>query len=162
MNIQLARIALVLGLVATLLIGCQPLQPISRDAPLDDAAEAEFLDAVMAAETAFQSEDPVQAASYYTEDAVSMPPGFPPSHGKETIQADLAYYFDSFDMEREFNLVSYTIDGNTATRTGAWTQTLTPTDGSDPFVETGQCVFGWEKVDGEWKIAWEIWNTYDQ
>ena len=50
MNIQLARIALILGLVATLLIGCQPLQPISPDAPLDEAAEAEFLDG--ASETA--------------------------------------------------------------------------------------------------------------
>ena len=107
MNSQLARIALVLGLVATLLIGCQPLQPISQDAPLDESAEAEFLDAVMAAETALQSEDPVQAASYYTDDAVSMPPGFPPSHGKETIQGDLEFYFDSFDIERDFKLVDY-------------------------------------------------------
>ena len=56
--------------------------------------------------------------------------------------------------------MDYTIAGETATRTGEWTQTLTPTDGSEPIVETGRCVLGFKKVDGEWKVAWEIWNTY--
>ena len=125
-----------------------------------ETVENEFLEAIMVAEAALQSEDPVDAASHYTDDAVSMPPGFPPSHGKEAIQGDLEFYFDSFDIERNFNLVNYEITGDTATRTAEWTQTLTPTDGSEPFVETGQCVLGFEKVDGEWKIAWEIWNTH--
>jgi len=162
MKHQVFGITLVLGLIAAFLTGCQPLQPLTADASSIEAAETEFLDAVMAAEAALQSEDAVQAASYYTDDAVSMPPGFPPSYGRAAIQGDLEFYFDSFGLERDFKLVDYEITGNTATRTGEWTQTLTPTDGSDPFVETGRCVLGWEKTDGEWKIAWEIWNTYDQ
>ena len=153
MNSQLVRITLALALVAIILTGCQPLQPVTADAVSAEAVENEFLEAIMAAEAALQSEDPVDAASYYTDDAVSMPPGFSPSHGKEAIQGDLEFYFDNFDIERDFNLVNYEIAGDTATRTAEWTQTLTPTDGSEPFVETGQCVLGFEKVDDEWKIA---------
>ena len=150
MNNQLVRIALALALVVAILTGCQPLQPVTVDAASAESVENEFLEAVMAAEAALQSEDPVDAASYYTDNAVSMPPGFPPSYGKEAIQGDLEFYFDSFDIERDFELVNYQITGDTATRMAEWTQTLTPTDGSDPFVETGRCVLGWEK--GRWRV----------
>ena len=156
-------LSILVSLVTILLMGCQPLQPLTPDAEAanDESAEAEFLETVMAAEEAFQSEDAALAASFYKEDALSMPPGYPPSHGRETIQSDLAFFFDSYDMERDFTLADYQIDGDTATRMGTWTQTLTPTDGSDPIVETGRCIFGFEKEDGDWKIAWEIWNTYE-
>jgi ketosteroid isomerase-like protein len=167
MRIQLVQLSLALGLVAALLIGCQPIQPITLEATNDEVAndeetEAEFLDAVMAIEAAYQSEDAVHAASFYTEDALSMPPGYPPSHGREAIQSDLKFFYGSFDLERDFELADYKIVGDTATRTATWTQTLTPTDGSDPIVETGRCVLGFEKVDDEWKVAWEIWNTFEQ
>jgi ketosteroid isomerase-like protein len=89
-----------------------------------------------------------------------MPPGFPVSTGKEAIEADLRAFFDEFDLEREFTLVDYEVTGEVATRTGEWTQTLTPKAGGDPIVETGRCVLGFKKVGDEWKVAWEIWNTY--
>lgn len=127
-----------------------------------EAIEQEFVDTVMAHEEALQSEDAELTASFYAEDAVSLPPGFPASIGRETIQSDFEFLFDNYDIEREFELVAYEINGDTATRRGEWTQTLTPTDGSEAIVETGRCVLGWEKIDGEWKVAWEIWNLYDE
>ena len=163
MKTVFAPIVLTAGLIFLLLTGCQPIQPITAEAiaAANEAAEAEFLDAVMAAEESFQSEDAARAAQHYALDAVSMPPGFPASVGRESIEADLQSYFDAFDIEREFNLIDYEVSGDTGTRTAEWTQTLTPTDGGEPFVETGRCVLGYEKVDGEWKVAWEIWNTYE-
>ena len=165
MNTRIVRIGPLLVLIALLLIGCQPLQPIPADAAAPSmeemaAAEQAFVDTVMAAETALQSEDAALAASYYAEDAVSMPPGYPPSFGREAIQGDLEFYFDSFDIERDFSLMNYEINGDNATRMAEWTQTLVPTDGNEPIVEQGQCILGFEKIDGEWKIAWEIWNTH--
>ena len=124
-------------------------------------AETEFVEAVMAAEAAFQSEDAARAASHYAIHAVSMPPGYAASVGREAIHADLQFYFDAFDIERDFTLVDYEVSGNTGTRTAEWSQTLTPTDGGDSFEETGRCVLGFEKIDGEWKVAWEIWNFYE-
>jgi hypothetical protein len=38
---------------------------------------------------------------------------------------------------------------------------VTPVDGSEPITEIGRCVLGWEKINGEWKVVWEIWNTYE-
>lgn len=37
---------------------------------------------------------------------------------------------------------------------------LNPTDGSASITEIGRCVLGWQKINGEWKVVWEIWNTY--
>jgi len=123
--------------------------------------DARFREAVMAVETTFQSGDVDRMIEYYAEDAVSMPPGFPASVGKEAIDADLRYFFDEFTLERDFTLVGFNVTGDTATRTGVWTQTLTPKAGGEPIVETGRCVLGFKQVDGEWKVAWEIWNTYE-
>jgi ketosteroid isomerase-like protein len=115
----------------------------------------------MAVEDAYQSEDVDRMIEYYADDALSMPPGFPMSVGKEAIEADLRFFFDEFTMEREFTLVNVEVSGNYATRLGEWTQTLTPKAGGDPIVETGRCVLGFKLIDGEWKVTWEIWNTYE-
>ena len=90
-----------------------------------------------------------------------MPPGYPKSVGKEAIEADLRFFFDEFTMEREFELINVEVTGNTATRLGEWSQTLTPKDGGDPIVEVGRCILGFEKIDDEWKVMWEIWNTFE-
>ena len=119
-----------------------------------------FLDTVWAYEQAFQAGDVDQLIELYAEDAISLPPGYPPSEGKDAIEADLVWFFETFDLEREFELVDYEIVGNYATRLGEWTQTLTLKDGSDSFDETGRCVVGFQKIHGEWKVVWEIWNTY--
>lgn len=156
----------VIVLVALLVGACQPIevQP-GNVAPEQEAAaqqgveEEQFVEAAMANEHAFQSGDVDQIIEFYAEDAVSMPPGFPISNGKETIEADLRFFFEEFSLDREFTLVDYEVTGEYATRTGEWTQTLTPKAGGDPIVETGRCVLGFKKVDNEWKVAWEIWNT---
>jgi ketosteroid isomerase-like protein len=136
--------------------------PTQQEAAAQQMAEEEqFVEAAMANENAFQSGDVDRIIEFYAEDAVSMPPGFPVSAGKEAIEADLRFFFDEFDLEREFTLVDYEVTGEYATRSGEWTQTLTPKAGGDPVVETGRCLLGFKKVGDEWKVAWEIWNTYE-
>jgi ketosteroid isomerase-like protein len=156
-----------LVLIALILGACQPIvvQPVSV-APEQDAAaqqkleEEQFVEAAMAAEHALQSGDVDRLIEFYADDAVSMPPGVPAMTGKEAIAADIRFFYDQFGLEREFELVGYEVTGDYATRTGEWTQTLTPKAGGDPIVETGRCVLGFKKVGDEWKVAWEIWNTY--
>jgi ketosteroid isomerase-like protein len=125
------------------------------------AQEDEFLEAVWAHENAFQAGDVDQLTELYAEDAVSMPPGFPASVGQRAIEADLRFFFDEFALDREFSLANYEIAGDYATRQGEWTQTLTPKAGGDPIVETGRCTLGFKKLDDEWQVVWEIWNTYE-
>jgi ketosteroid isomerase-like protein len=118
-----------------------------------------FVETALAYEEAFQAEDVDRVIEFYAPDAVSFPPGYPTSVGRETIEADLQWFFDTFELERDFELAEYEVVGNYATRLGEWTQTLTPAEG-DPIVETGRCMLGWRKINGEWKVVWEIWNTY--
>jgi ketosteroid isomerase-like protein len=125
------------------------------------APQEKFVDTVWAYEEAFQAGDVDQLIKFYAPDAISLPPGFPASVGREAIEADLRWFFDEFELERDFALVDYEIAGNYATRLGEWTQTLTPRAGGDPIVETGRCIVGFEKMRGRWKVVWEIWNTYE-
>ena len=120
-----------------------------------------FVDTVWAYEAAFQAGDVDQLIEFYAPDAVSLPPGFPASVGKEAIEADLRWFFGEYELERDFALADYEIAGNYATRLGEWRQTLTPKSGGDPIVETGRCILGFAKMQGEWKVVWEIWNTYE-
>lgn len=130
-------------------------------APVSEADKGkEFVETALAYENAFQSGDVDRIIDFYAPDAVSFPPGYPTSEGREAIEADLRWFFGEFGLARDFTLADYEIVGNYATRLGEWTQTLTPKTGGDPIVETGRCMLGWKKINGEWKVVWEIWNTY--
>jgi ketosteroid isomerase-like protein len=132
------------------------------NAPALAGSGKKLVDTVWAHEEAFQAGDVDRVIEFYAPDAVSLPPGFPPSVGREAIEMDLSWLFDTYSLEREFVLVDYEVVGKYATRLGEWTQTLIPKNpgGGDPIVETGRCVLGWKKIKGEWKVVWEIWNTY--
>jgi ketosteroid isomerase-like protein len=125
------------------------------------ASKQSFLRTVWAFEEAFQRGDVDQIIGFYAPHAVDYPPGFPPSEGREAIEADLRWFFGEFDLDREFDLVDYRVAGNYGTRLGEWTQTLTPTAGGDPIDETGRCMVGFERKRGQWKVVWEIWNYYE-
>jgi ketosteroid isomerase-like protein len=161
LNKRLVGFVVVLCLGAGLLSACQPVR---SEAALANAALSEqeqFTKVAMGLEEAYQAGDLDRTIAYYADDAISQPPGFPTSRGKEAIKADYKAFFDTYNFTRDFKLAGITIDGNTATRLGEWTQVLTPKDGSAPTTEVGRCIVGFKKVDGEWKVAYEIWNTYN-
>ena len=143
---------LVLLIVGAVLLAASP---ISAATPGE-----KFVETLWEYEYAFQANDVDKVIEFYAQDAISLPPGFPPSTGREAIEADLRWFFGEFTLDRSFVLVDYEVVGNYATRLGEWTQTLTPKAGGDPILEVGRCVVGWRKINGEWKVVWEIWNTY--
>jgi len=161
------RMFSVIGLLACLVLtlsACAPVAPPASASGGQAASAAEveqFKKHVLEEEQVFQSGDVNRIAEYYADDAISNPPGVPVSTGKTAIKADLQAYFDTYAMKRDFKLISVDVAGDYATRYGEWSQTLTPKAGGDPVTETGRCVLGWKKVNGEWKVAWEIWNTYE-
>jgi ketosteroid isomerase-like protein len=143
-------------LVAAALGGCLIYPTPTPQADL----EAEFVEAVWAFENACQTGDIDQIMEWYAEDAVSLPPGFPPVEGRDGIEASLQF-LAGHAVDRDFELIDYTLRGDYGTRLGVWTMTLTPEDGGDPIVEQGRCIVGFKKIDGEWKVIWEIWNNYE-
>ncbi len=122
--------------------------------------EAQFIETVNAVEEAVKANDLDRLMEFYADDVVTILPGMPPLVGKEAVRDDWAYFFDTFTLERDAELVYVNVDGDSAVRRMAWTNTLTPKDGSDAIIDTGNCVVGFKKVGGEWKIAWEMAATY--
>ncbi len=163
-------VAMLAMLAIVVLSGCSTTAPeqaaaqplaVSEEVVTQAELEKQIEEAVWIYEDALQSGDVERVMALYADDVVSLPPGFPKTEGKADLEASLQEFFDAFAIERDFELVNIQVAGDTATRFGEWTQTLTPKDGGDPIVETGRCVFGYEKVGYEWKVAWEIWNTYE-
>ncbi len=150
-------LSVVSTVVIFLLAACQP---VLLPPPQAVNAEEEFSKAIFGLEEAYQKEDTAAVMAYYAENSVSHAPGFPSDVGKQAVTVAYQAFFDIYELERDFQLIDMKISGNFATRTADWTQILTPKDGSEPITEIGRCILGWEKIDGEWLVVWEIWNTY--
>lgn len=148
-------------LVLPLLTACQPIRPITEVQAVSRSVEEEFTKAAMGFEEAYQQADLDRTIDFYTENAVSQPPGYRTDVGKEAIRASYQAFFETYDLKRDFKLAGIKIEGDTGTRFGEWTQVLTPKAGGDPITEVGRCVVGFQKIKGEWKVVWEIWNTYE-
>lgn len=127
--------------------------------PTQTGQESQIEELVWAFEEAYEKGDLDAVMAFYADDVVSLPPGFPKSEGKVALEAAFQEFFDTFTIERDFELSNVDVSGQMATRLGEWTQTLTPKDGGTPIVEVGRCILGFEKQGNEWKIVWEIWNT---
>jgi ketosteroid isomerase-like protein len=134
------------------------MTPVNTGDPEQVQTETEFLQAVLDFEQDFQSGDGEAFLSHYADDVLSIPPGRA-LMDLAAVRADIQIALDTYTMERTFKLEDYTLVGNYGTRIGSWTNVLTPKAGGDPISETGHCIVGFEKIDGEWKVVWEIWNT---
>lgn len=157
---KLIGFTLALWLGGLFLTACQPIRPeaaIQADASSD---QDQFIQAALGLEEAYQQEDLERTLNFYADKAVSQPPGFRTDVGKEAIRASYQAFFEAYELKRDFKLAGIKIEGDTATRFGEWTQVLTPKDGGDPITEVGRCVVGFQKINNEWKVVWEIWNTY--
>lgn len=122
--------------------------------------EAQFTQVVYEVEAAAEAKDLDRLMEFYADDVVTILPGVPPLEGKAAVRADWENFFNTFDLDREARLVYVHVDGDTAVRRMEWTNTLTPKDGGETIIDTGNCIVGFKKVDDEWKIAWEIAATY--
>ena len=168
LNNSIKWVVMLALLAMVVLSGCTSTasEPVAAQEPpaANESTEAELKAQVEAAvwtyEEAYQAGDVDKIMTLYADDVVSLPPGFPKTVGKADVEAGFREFFDTFSMKRDFELVNVDVFGDRATRLGEWTQTLTPKDGGEPIVETGRCILGYKQVGDEWKVAWEIWNTY--
>lgn len=163
MNARFAKLfgfVLTLWLVGALLVACQLIRPEAAKAAATNLSEEEqFKQTVLAKEAAYYANDLDRYLSFFADDTISMPPGALPTVGKATLTADMRDFFNHYRVSGHVKLMGVTISGDYATRTlQAW-DTITPKGREDPIVNTGSCVAGWKKINGAWKIVWEIWNS---
>jgi len=115
------------------------------DPALDTLAEA-FAEA-------FNAKDAARVASFYAENAIVMPPDQPMVRGRRDIEA---YYARGFRQDiSNFRLapMESAITGAHAFEAGA--STLTERRGTT----SGKYVVIYTRVDGQWKIAYDIFNN---
>ncbi|HET9333863.1 MAG TPA: DUF4440 domain-containing protein [Gemmatimonadota bacterium] len=97
----------------------------------------------------------------YTSDATLMPPGAPRAEGAEAIrQAFTGWLGEAPPASATVVSDEITIAaaGDYAHAVGTWTMSGTMPDGSE-YSDNGKFLAVWQSVDGDWKIATDIWNS---
>lgn len=133
------------NLIAALLICGTAVPALAQQASGARDASAKFTAALAAG-------DAPTAASFFTDDAVALPPGRGPVNGKAQIQQFLG------NMTHAVKDLKYTpedmkpIDENTAREVGVFSFKMKTND------VDGKYLLVWTKVGGDWKIAADMWN----
>jgi uncharacterized protein (TIGR02246 family) len=108
-------------------------------------------------QAAFNAKDAAKVASFYAEDGVVMPPNQPMVKGRSAIQARLEKDLKGMNEENIKVKITPThsaITGDSAHDVGTVEVTL-----PDGKVINEKYVVLYKRVGGEWKIAYDIWNS---
>jgi ketosteroid isomerase-like protein len=99
--------------------------------------------------------------SYWTDDAVVLPPGLPAVMGKAALREYLSgsLKIPGFSITWSSTDVAFSPDGNLAYMFSENSVTMNGADGK-PATTTGRAVTIWRRdPDGEWRCAVDIWNA---
>ena len=130
---------------------------------IDSSAERTQLlkrDAEWAA-AASEGRDVERIVSYWTEDAVVLPPGFPPIIGKAALRGyvQTSMQIPGFQISWKSTDVIFSPDRNLAYMFSQNAVTMNGPDGT-PATTNGRAVTIWRREsDGEWRCAVDIWNA---
>jgi uncharacterized protein (TIGR02246 family) len=154
----LARSISLAALVVLSAAACQPLAPQPREPDLA-ADEAAVRAASAAWDDAHNAGDAVRLAALYAEDAVSMPPNRPAIEGRPAIAADFHSFFAGARAHHRTQIVSLVIARDWAIERGQYRLTTVTKETGVAAEETGKHVVIRRRVDGDWRIHWEIWSA---
>jgi len=158
---HLLFLSVAICLAAGLFPGCAP----GPEPPTEDVANVEAdIEALKAAiedwDVAWNSQDLEKLLSFYTEDAVRMPPNEAAEVGNEAIRASLKRSFGDFPSEEDNTIGDVRVSGDLGYVRGTVEATTTPKAGGDPVVENSKWITVYQRQpDGSWKIISEIWNS---
>jgi ketosteroid isomerase-like protein len=143
--------------VAFALTACQPSGPPPASANANAAYAARAASAAW--DDAHNAADLPRLIQLYSESAVSMPCNRPAIEGRSAIEADFREFFAGFNARHKTTIVSLEVAGDWAIERGTYELSVAPKAGGPTVSELGKHIVVRRKVDGAWKIQWEIWNT---
>lgn len=112
------------------------------------------------AEIALEGREIDRILSYWTDDAVVLPPGLPPIVGKAALReyVQSSMQIPGFKITWESKDATLSPDGQVGYLFSQNTITLNAPDGT-PVTTSGRAVTIWHREsDGEWRCAVDIWN----
>jgi uncharacterized protein (TIGR02246 family) len=107
----------------------------------------------------FDAQDAAGLAALYAEDVVSMPFNAPTIHGRPALEAEFSKFFSQYACRHETFVEELLATDDWAIERARYTLTYSPLSGGKEVKETGRHVMCRKKRDGEWQVAWELWNT---
>jgi ketosteroid isomerase-like protein len=110
---------------------------------------------------AFEGRDVERILSYWTDDAVVLPPGLPAVVGKAALRqyVEGSMQIPGFNINWTSTDVTFSPDGNLAYMFSRNAVTMSAQDGT-PAITEGRAVTIWRREpDGEWRCAVDIWNA---
>ncbi len=113
------------------------------------------------AATVSEGRDPERILSYWTDDAVVLPPGFPAVIGKAALRdyVKTSLQIPGFKLTWASSDVAFSPDGNLAYMFGRNAVTMNTRNGK-PITTEGRGVTIWRRdVDGQWRCVVDIWNA---
>jgi len=147
--------ALSILILTTLVLG----SPISAQDGSGQDEETEVPPIAEAFDEAFNAGEIDQLMTLFTDDAISIPPGAPRREGLEAVRADMEWVHETFDPYHETTLIEQWVSDEVIVEMYEYRETLDPVDGGEETTGTGDLLIVREQVDGEWKIALQIWNS---
>ena len=108
---------------------------------------------------AWRGSDPGGAASWYTVDAINMPPGAPEMRGRQQIEERFGEAIASFEVEGFSNLTLECEEhGDVAYELGRFTQTVRYRTGGERHTERARYMAIWTREsDGVWRFHRFMW-----
>ena len=113
------------------------------------------------AQSASEGRDVERILSYWTEDAVVLPPGLPAVVGKAALRqyVEGSRQIPGFRITWESKDVTLSPDGQLAYMFSRNAVTVNALDGT-PLTTEGRAVTIWHREsDGEWRCAVDVWNN---
>jgi ketosteroid isomerase-like protein len=150
------KLALRLVALAVLATACEDSPTSSSN---NDQAADEVRAASLAWDQEYNSGDIDALMDLYHDDVVSIPPGLPALVGKQALRADFEAFFEAYTATHQTTIAELEITGDLAVERATYTWSANARDGSGGFSETGRHIVIRKRVNGAWKVLWEIWNT---
>jgi uncharacterized protein (TIGR02246 family) len=103
--------------------------------------------------------DQVRAAALYTDDARLMPHGAPTCTGRLEIGAFFGAAFDNGIVHARFTTLEVDGDHAQALEIGRYELFALLPGGERACVDDGRYLIVWRKVDGQWRIHRDMFNS---
>jgi ketosteroid isomerase-like protein len=88
-----------------------------------------------------------------------MPPNAPTVRGRRALQADFESFFADNVARHETFVDELLNEGGLAVEAARYRLIYKPRSGGPEIVESGRHIECRRKINGEWKIVLEIWNS---